>query len=185
MIKKLLGEPKIKKKCQLGTCYLYEQVDIFCQEETKEFSVLSEKAKKRKDSAMKIVEKKRVELLDRVNAIEITIPVVQFSQLLSDSIEHYNYRKSMRYWEEDEFGPATKKSDKDFLNRITVNYIRHVLTDYEEILDEIYGKVGVGEAYLVLFGKIMHEISKKYPELSNACKNQLAMKNAESMEPCS
>jgi hypothetical protein len=39
-------------------------------------------------------------------------------------------------------------------------------------------KVGVGDAYLILFGKIMNEISKVYPELSNACKRQLAMKNA-------
>ncbi len=52
-----------------------------------------------------------------------------------------------------------------FLARISVNYLRHMLTSYEDELTRIYGKTGVREAYLELNEKIYEAIGDTYEEV--------------------
>ena len=69
-----------------------------------------------------------------------------------------------------------KDSDKEFLNRITVNYIRHNLTTYEKIIDTMYSKVGKQKAYNMLNKKVFEEIANVYPDYKEECDRQLKMK---------
>jgi hypothetical protein len=71
---------------------------------------------------------------------------------------------------------AHVNSDETFLQRITVNYIRHNLTKYDNVIESLFSKVGRGEVYRSLNIKIYEEISNIYPEYKNECKNQLNKK---------
>jgi hypothetical protein len=42
------------------------------------------------------------------------------------------------------------QSDPAFLERITVNFIRHELTEYDESLQEVAGRMGVDEAMALM-----------------------------------
>ena len=54
--------------------------------------------------------------------------------------------------------------DPDTLTRITNNYIRHELTNYDEILESIKGKVGISEGYIKLKENVlMKKIQEVYP----------------------
>ena len=65
-----------------------------------------------------------------------------------------------------DFEPADPTaSDKDFLHRITTNYLRHECTSYENELYKLFGKTGVNEAHDILQRRINDEIRRVYPQL--------------------
>jgi hypothetical protein len=51
-------------------------------------------------------------------------------------------------------------------------YLRHEMSDYEESLDRIAGKVGAGDAYLIVKGKVLDAIAAVYPHLALECMRQ-------------
>ncbi len=57
---------------------------------------------------------------------------------------------------------ANLHSDPECLHRISRNYIRHNLTDYEDRLHQLFGKVGTEQAYARLKKRINRAISKVY-----------------------
>ena len=69
---------------------------------------------------------------------------------------------------------ANKHSDADFLDRITVNFLRHCWTKYENELAEIAGKVGAPEAYVTIKQMVLDEITEQYPWLAAECDRQLS-----------
>lgn len=69
-------------------------------------------------------------------------------------------------WNEYNGRYADKNSSLEFLNRITINFIRHQLTDYEAKLKKIEGKTGTNEAYAAQLRPIVDKaIEQAYPEL--------------------
>lgn len=63
--------------------------------------------------------------------------------------------------------PATRKSDPEFLARITRNYIRHELTDYDEQLGRIAGRAGTSEAYEEILRPIVDDaVDEAFPGLN-------------------
>ena len=88
---------------------------------------------------------------------------------------------------------AGQNSDKNFLDRICVNYLRHncinlkeqtgdecykfFISYYEDALVAIYGKTGVREAYKLLSRKIYEKIIEIYPIFLNECVLQMEKKH--------
>ena len=58
------------------------------------------------------------------------------------------------------------------LHRWEVNYIRHELTRYEKLLDQIRGLVGTRDIYMVIKGEILDKIATAYPWLKDECDRQ-------------
>jgi len=57
--------------------------------------------------------------------------------VIDDGIEAYNvHQRATR----DEPCRADRKSDRALLDRITVNYLRHNVTNYDDMLQELRGK---------------------------------------------
>lgn len=71
---------------------------------------------------------------------------------------------------------ATPGLDTAFLDRITVNYLRHELSHYEVELTRIFGKVGKEEAYVHLNSKVYAAIAALYPKLASECERQAERK---------
>ena len=55
--------------------------------------------------------------------------------------------------------------DNTTMKRWMINYVRHVLTNYDYILSTIKGKFGVSDAYILFKEKINNKIREIYPEL--------------------
>lgn len=143
-------------------------------EQTDEFKEKRKGAEKRKESAKKATETKRNQLSEWLNTVEIHIPSIEKTELISQACDHYNDIQMWRKMEgRDTCGKtATPKSDQKFLERICVNYLRHDLTRYEDHLDEMYGKVGFYDGYEEIRRKIFLKIAEVYPWLLEECKRQ-------------
>lgn len=111
-------------------------------------------------------ERKRAEIIARVNAMPIGIAELSEEQLLEGAIESYNSRLGQRE------GSASTRSDPAFLERIHVNYPRQCLTHYDEALDWAGGKVGVDEAKRLIGERDLHLIGAEYQDLEGECSRQ-------------
>jgi hypothetical protein len=60
-----------------------------------------------------------------------------------------------------------------FLDRISVNFLRHQLSPYEERLFRSRGRVGASEARAIIRRQVLSTISKAYPWLSDECSKQM------------
>jgi len=143
-------------------------------EKTEEFKAQREITAKRKEAAERAVETKWEMMQQYLDAIEIRIPILDRAELIERACEHYNDMQDWRAVEGRSTSglKATDDSDPKFLERICVNYLRHCLTNYEDHLDEMSGKVGFSQGYREVRCRIFSEISKSYEWLAEECKWQ-------------
>ncbi len=156
--------------------YLTARVEAF--ESSTGWAAVLEKGKLRQISAAKAVQTKAERLLGAVAQIEIVVPVLPLPQVVQDACDAYNHFHNSLNFDHD-WSQASVNSDSVFLDRITVNHLRHQLTSYEEELSKTFGKVGVKKAYKTINQKIYVAISESYPVLAYECKRQLRAKNSE------
>ena len=141
---------------------LYDAKKVKRIESRVTFKADMEKVMRRKLAALERAEKKRNELMKQANAISINIPTMEKDKLIENACYHYN---NWNEWKECEYGnftKATPSSDKEFLKRITINYLRHQCTSYDNTLRKFYKKVGVQEAHDILQDRINNAIKEKY-----------------------
>lgn len=164
---KLVRNPRYKKAASMKIFSLQKVERL---ERTELFNMLLAKSRKRKKSAAKAVETKRTNLFSYVESVPIIIKYIPEPQVTTDAIESYNYWQSRRpsiVKGKNSFVPANMESDDFFINRIRSNYIRHKLTNYDEILKVIKGHVGVGEGYFTLKRKVMDRIDTEWSKMNN------------------
>jgi hypothetical protein len=118
--------------------------------------------------AQKGVSTKKDRLIKEVQSWAILLKPERAHTITQSALLEYN-----RYHPDE---PASHNNSIAFLNRITVNYLRHKLTNYDEKLNALFGKVGKDEAYQLLNQMIYKKISEQYPELATECKRQLVQK---------
>jgi hypothetical protein len=90
----------------------------------------------------------------------------EISAYAPPAIEAYNE------WHWDGDGTA-EDAPAEFLERITVNFIRHNLTAYDRALEEVAGRVGIASAVQAIRAKIYSAIGESYPALADECSRQL------------
>lgn len=128
-------------------------------ERTKRFQLLYQESQRRKMTAKKAVETKTQKLLNYVDNVEIKIKYMDDRYITKNAIDAYNY------WNRHSDKKASLYSDEFFLKRIKMNYVRHELTNYEEILEELGGKVGKNEAYYLIKKRIKNRIDNELREV--------------------
>lgn len=137
---------------------LYDMNKVRSIESRNTFKAEYVKALKRKDAAVKGVKKKRNKLIMYANGVQIEIPDFGKEDLIKKACDHYNLRHLFR----SDYCYASPSCDEGFLKRISINYLRHKCTAYENELDKFYGKVGKQEAHDVLKERINEAIKQKY-----------------------
>lgn len=157
---------------------LYKLSRVEEAEQSQAFLHFKAQSKPRQEASQKALTTKRKNLLRKVTEMEIYIQRKNLEDIITDAVKAYNSFKSCMADERGDFDyqQATVNSDKEFLNRITVNYLRHRCSPYEKILDKIEGKVGTKEAYTLLNEKIFQKIGETFPELKAECDRQLEEK---------
>lgn len=166
LIKKHAGEPEYTNefiyKGSPATARYWPKDKIESIEAQLVFVEAMHKRMQRKQSTEKAVDTKTKKLI--IWAQITSIHIESTKNYLKRAIEHYNSRNSD--------GDASLNSDREFLDRISVNYIRHCLTTYENILDDASGRVGVDEAYKIIKNRVLTRIAEMHPELSRECRRQ-------------
>ena len=108
---------------------LYARARVEAVEASPAWSTLQEQVARRKAAAAKTVETKTQRLWDYLLELEITVPVMPLAELTEQACVHYHDQQSVRErWDAQEATPASNPS---FLERISVNYLRHRLSSYE------------------------------------------------------
>lgn len=179
LIKKFLPEPHDIKYFKYGCQYFYDHLTVGKIEETEEFKTLQQIALRRRASGIAATEKRKQDYLDYLkNKMPVRVRRVEPDQLLIDAIDSYNSHRLAR-WERRNFHedyysePATKHSCEAFLERITVNYIRHNLTSYDALLSRQKGKLAKQEAIEIVQERVFRAIRDVYPEYREEIERQM------------
>jgi hypothetical protein len=169
---KISPNPKYKSAAPM-LLYLEERVKGIEASET--FKTQYAKAEKRKQAAHLAIETKKQKLIEYVQKIELIVRTYLQKELTFKACKHYNCRNEWKAYDyrcnqHDDYTPASVYSNTDFLMRITENFIRHQLSNYEAQLSKMAKNIGLlkedtQEAYTVLRQCINEAIAKKYPFL--------------------
>ena len=140
--------------------------------EKKELFIIDfQKTTLRRKSSSKMVRTKKDNLLIQISELPISVEIIPRNELVLLVIDNYNKNK------DDNKGYSSFRDfDQSKLERLTVNYIRHELTSYDQCLGLIFSKVGKKEGYRLLKERIYKCISESYPELTGECTLQLRRK---------
>lgn len=163
---KFATNPYYKNASQMK---LYSLARIKEIENTQQFNELYKKSQMRRESAQKAVNTKTNNLLTYVNSIPLRVEYMPDPELTQAAIDSYNTwqknRPSVQNGSNEPF-TASESSDSAFLARIRLNFIRHNLTNYDEILEEIRGKTGVKEVYPMLKSMVQTRIKVAWVQQS-------------------
>jgi hypothetical protein len=146
---------------------LYRQERVTMVESSEEFVTAAAATAARRRSAQNAVETKRAKTVAYVSSVKIEVPKMENDLLVKRACEHFNLKQ-------DRERGAYSDSDPLFLSRISVNYLRHQMTAYEDHLRETAAQVGAREAYLDIKVKVLNAIGAAYPFLNAECKRQSA-----------
>ena len=148
LVTRLLGDADQLKKIKKSsiTIKYYELERIQLAEASQEFRVAQSGLAKRKEAS------KIERLLDAIEAMPITVTTLTTTQVVANAIRYYNSRQENRVLDRDDYTPkyANPDSDSLFLERITVNYIRHELSQYDRVLETTAGKTGADRARVAI-----------------------------------
>lgn len=184
LIKKFLGKSDAQK-CNpyyrtASPMHLYDAERVQSCEQTEAWQQARDKAVIRSEAGKTVAAKKAVALIKEAECLSITVRRLSLEAVVKKAIESYNVYHSMLYIERGhDYEPADRNSDPAFLERITVNYIRHHLTEYDDHLEELAGRIGVHEATKTIRRRIYAEIASVYPEYAEECKRQLQYRHGE------
>ncbi|WP_342025134.1 hypothetical protein AAE021_08295 [Arthrobacter citreus] len=169
-IKTFLPEPDqtarnpFSRKAAPMKLYALERVEAI--EATPEYQKAREASRTRQLAARGRALAKKKEAVAAAEALELRIEPEPWQDMQDKAIAHFNGRLRRSQ------SPASRKTSTARLDRLTVNYLRHQQTSYEEELKEFKGVVGVGEAYLVVRNRILDLIAETYPQLRTECERQ-------------
>jgi len=178
MIETLLPEPILKDnphyRCA-APMKLWKKKDVNKAMRTKAFKESLKGREKRRQGAARAVETKKAKLHEEVEEQikQIQVKRINIAKLrqraLDDKQDWYDYQSMLR--SNLDFKSAYD-ADEATIERWMVNYIRHNLTNYDEDLYEMAGKVGCHEEYMNYRRAVMSKIEEIYPELKAECKRQ-------------
>ena len=186
LIKRFLPEPHSTKNLgRYCVQYLYGQNTVGEIEATDEFKELQTKALNRRVAGIKSAQKRKVEYLDYLkNRMPVRVVVKPLDEVKQDACNSYNvnamYRSQFQSdYDDYSWRPASLKSDDVFLERITVNYIRHNLTRYDGLLRRLKGKQAKEEAHEIIQRRVFEAIAEHYPDLREECDRQMIRRGFE------
>lgn len=175
LIKKFMPEPSDIKYFRYGCQHFYGIYRVQEIEASSEFKHLQAKALHRRDAGRASAEKRKADYLDYLkNRMPVRVRELPLDEVTDDAIRSYNAYKGWKsQFVDDYYQSASLNSGQGFLERITVNYIRHHLTRYDDLLESQYGKLGKQEALEIIQIRIFQAIADAYPTLRDECDRQL------------
>lgn len=180
MMRQLLGEPDLLRTHphfdSAPQTRLYSIERVQAVERSEEFRAAAAVAARRSAAARAAALRRRREVLARIAAERIEVPRLTPDRLAALAVEHRNRVAEERASWRSGHAPAPATVDgaePSALARWKVDYLRHRLTRYDEILDELYGRTGRAAAEQLLRHRVYAAISEVYPSLAQECERRL------------
>ena len=149
---------------------LYKISRVESIEKNEQFLIDFQKTILRRKSSLKMVETKKDNLLIQISELPISVEIIPRYELIPLVIDAYNDRNYYKDY------LTLRDLDQSTLERLTVNYIRHNLTEYEDHLYTIGDQVGKKEGARLLKEITNNCIGESYPDLTRECALQLRRK---------
>ena len=149
---------------------LYKISRVESIEKNEYFLIDFQKTILRRKSSAKMVETKKDNLLIQISEFPISVEIIPRNELVPLVIDDYNNRNYYKDY------LTLRDLDQSTLERLTVNYIRHQLTEYEYHLYTIGDQVGKKEGARLLKEITNNCIGESYPDLTRECALQLRRK---------
>lgn len=108
------------------------------------------------------------QVLLAAKVVDVSVANLPLSRAIASAQKHFNRRNTNGR-------PATLDSDPHFLERITVNYLRHVCSNYDahrDFLQRIDDPKVRARAGAIIKGRQLAEIARCYPELAAEARRQ-------------
>lgn len=184
-VKRFLGEPDVlvpNPNYRSGPkMRLYDLPRVECTEQSEAWRAWRDQTKARREKAsvrqIKRMSASRAALTAQINAVKIRIPRLAQEELFRVAVDNRNAQAEWHAAERGHFDHAdasVSSADTAALQRWAVNYLRHVETDYDWLLDSVTGRVGVVEARLLIRERVLDAIAGQYPYLAAECARQKA-----------
>lgn len=179
LIKNFLGEPDyiqpLGKYCEEHRYFLPR---IEKTEKLDDFKTAQEKYLARRNAGTQAAKTQSEKRIEAARTMIIRVRRLPEDEVLQRAIDHFNSRRFRRYTDDWDDAPyespaADEDSDQYFLQRITVNYIRHNLTSYDHHLFKQRGRIGGDEAVPIIRRRVFEEIACAYPHLEEECWRQM------------
>jgi hypothetical protein len=165
MVDKLLGvpdgtapNPRFRRAAPVR---LYSLERVEAAEATEAYARLFEVGRARGKAAQRAAEARKATLLEAIAGMEVSVEKVRGVERLA--IASYEaFRETV----------VEKDAPRSFLDRITVNFIRHNLTRYDVLLWQAAGKPGAEQAREAIRRRIFDAIGPGYPRYAEECDRQ-------------
>ncbi|MGW3287873.1 hypothetical protein ACWDR3_24910 [Streptomyces sp. NPDC001002] len=181
MIRRLLGQPDLLRDNPhfraAPQIRLYGVERVEAAEQGEEFKSLAAAAVRRSVAAKAAAQRRRREVLARIAAEPIEVPRLAPRRLEQLAVEHRRRHDEEKRPYERVVRDTT--TDRRIPGHLTpdgwkVDYLRHRLTRYEELLDGVHGSSGRSVAEELLRRRIYAAIAEAYPNLGQECERQLS-----------
>jgi hypothetical protein len=182
MVRRLLGEPDLLRVHprfrEAGPPIRLYRVDrVEAAERSEEFRTVAAAAARRSAAARATAQRRRREVLARIVAEPIDVPRLPPHRLAALAVEHRNRRDAEPAHERWNHAPepaTVEGADRAALDRWKVDYLRHQLIRYDELLAGWYGSTGRGAAEELLRRRIYEAIAEAHPHLERECERRLS-----------
>lgn len=172
LIEKYLPEPMFKRN-PIYACapemklWYRDEVEAIMKKD--EFKEDMKKVERRREAAEKAIytKEEKTETMTEQYISELKLDNMSYEDLTD-----YTLGTKQAYYNSYGNYSNVDYADEETKERWMVNHARHYLTNYDEILGEIKGAVGVDSAYIRLKEAILDMIAEKYPQLKEECERQ-------------
>ncbi|MFC8664126.1 hypothetical protein [Streptomyces sp. NPDC057199] len=198
-VRRLLGEPdRLSAHPHFRSApwiRMYRVERVEAAEESAEFRSGAAFAARRSGAVRKAVgrrgreavARRRREVLARILAAPIEVPRMDAGELTQRAVEHRARRETEAATDaagttaiagtagtlDTSSPPSPPSSDRASLDQWKVDYLRHRLGPYDELLEGISRREGRGRAAALLRQRIHAAIAEAYPELAEECERQV------------
>ena len=169
MVRDLLGEEDQRRRNpwyrNAAPVRLWSWQRVLAAEATGDFAARREALARRQQAARDAARARAERLRHWAETVAITVDRMPVGVAMARATESYN----RRHYDSDAAGPW---SDDAFLTRITVNFLRHESTPYDEEMASCRGLPGVRGAQAILRARVLTAIGQTYPVLAKECARQ-------------
>ena len=130
-------------------------------EQHADFIAYQSKRRTRQEASLAVAARKRTELMAETEKVAVPVLEMPYADMREAAFRHYEKRRRK---------PRGYCAGADWPTQVRwmLNYLRHVLSHYEQQLKPLKGRVGKQEAYRLIRRKVTLDSYRAYPELREA-----------------
>ncbi|MGW5423349.1 hypothetical protein [Streptomyces sp. NPDC003943] len=169
MVSEMLGQADVQgrdpRRWALAPVRLYLLARVEAVERTPEFAASAEAAGRAAAASLVAADRRRRAVLAAIRAEPIEVPRLPAAELERRAVRHRHLLGAR--------GPGGVTAGA--MVRWQVGYLRHALSRYDTLLDDLYGDTGRAEAERLLRRRVYEAIAVAYPHLAHECRRRAAV----------